>query len=96
MWKDIIMCKFNNCNRKHKLSYFNRQDIIDMIDNKNQCIIIANSTVYNVTEYVDKHPGGRRCLIDKSQKLMDCSSDFYFHGKSGKKLWEKYKIGLLK
>ena len=89
------MCKFNNCKHKHKFPYFSKEDIIDMINNKNQLIIIANSSVYNVTEYVDKHPGGSKCLKYKSQKIIDCSSDYYFHGKLGKKLWEKYKIGIM-
>ena len=90
------MLKNINCLCNYKRLAFSKKEINDMITINNQCIIIANSNVYNITEYIDSHPGGSNCLWEKSRNFTDCSSDFFFHGKSAKKRWEKYKIGVFK
>ena len=92
MWNNMNFCNIFN----YQKQYFSKNDIIEMITINNQCIIIANSNVYNITEYIDSHPGGSKCLWEKSRNFTDCSSDFYFHGKSAKKQWNKYKIGVIK
>ena len=75
--------------------FFTKQDIDNMINNENKCIIYSNKTVYDITNYVDQHPGGSKCLWKKCIERADCSVDFNFHGIKGKKMWKKYKIGKL-
>ena len=66
-----------------------------MITINNQCIIIANSNVYNITEYIDSHPDGSNCLWEKSRNFTDCSSDFFFTENLQKKDGKNIKLVLL-
>ena len=59
----------------------------------NDCWLIAHNNVYNVTEFIKKHPIGSAPIIRKAGQ--DCTEDFNFHRESGKKVWKKYKICLL-
>jgi len=60
----------------------------------NDCWLIAHNNIYNVTEFIKKHPIGPYPILKRAGQ--DCSEDFDFHGKSGKKIWKKYKIGYIK
>ncbi len=53
------------------------------------CWIIANNYVYDVTEFLDNHPGGKKTILNKAGQ--DVSFDFKFH--YNKELWKKYLIG---
>ena len=77
------------------VKYYTEDDINIMINNENRCIIVSNKNVYDVTNFVDEHPGGSNCLWKKCKERADCSIDFNFHGKKGQKLWGKFKIGQL-
>jgi cytochrome b involved in lipid metabolism len=60
----------------------------------NDCWIYANDNVYDITNFIKIHPGGSNCLLKKAG--TDCSYDFEFHSKNGKKIWDRYKIGKIK
>ena len=66
----------------------------EIINTKNKNWIVANDNVYDITELLDKHPGGKNCLIKHLKQ--DCTLDYNFHSKNGKKEWNKYKIGIIK
>ena len=53
--------------------------------------IVANNNVYDVTNFINIHPGGKNAIIKNLGK--DCTRDYNFHTKNGKKDWTKYKIG---
>mmetsp|Transcript_13870 Transcript_13870/g.18112 ORF Transcript_13870/g.18112 Transcript_13870/m.18112 type:complete len:208 (+) Transcript_13870:42-665(+) len=57
--------------------------------------IIAGNDVYDITSYVEIHPGGASCLLRRAGGRKDCSEDFKFHSTRGQKAWTKYKIGRL-
>ena len=57
----------------------------------NDCWIYSNNNVYNVTNFISKHPGGFNSIIKNSGK--DCIKHFNFHSAKGKQEWKKYKIG---
>jgi len=62
--------------------------------NKNDDIwIVANNNVYDVSELVNVHPGGKNAILRHA--VQDCTLDYNFHSKNGKKQWDKYKIGKL-
>ena len=55
------------------------------------CWIVANNYIYDVTKYIKLHPGGIEAIIKKAG--TDCTYDFNFHSTNGKNIWEKYRIG---
>ena len=57
--------------------------------------IVAGKDVYDVTFYVDRHPGGKQCIMRKAGGARDCTDDFQFHSKVGKRMFAKYKVGTL-
>ena len=56
---------------------------------ENDCWIIANNYVYDVTNFLDRHPGGKNAILYKSGQ--DVTFDYNFH--SNKEIWKKYSIG---
>lgn len=56
--------------------------------------IYANGNLYDITQYLSKHPGGRFALINKAGK--DASEDFNFHSKLGQQKWQPFKVGHVK
>ena len=94
MWKNIKK-KLKVFFKKNKYKYFSNDDIKSLINNDNKCIVTANNFVYDVTDFLQDHPGGKMCIQQKCKNFKDCSEDFLFHGINGKKMWKKYKIGIL-
>lgn len=60
---------------------------------KESCWIIANNIVYDVTSYINKHPGGKFAILSKGG--TDVTKHFAWHTKRAKKLWDKRKIGIV-
>lgn len=57
--------------------------------------LVAGDAIYDATEYMGQHPGGTTSILKKAGGLVDCTQDLYFHSKSGRQMWEKYKVGRL-
>lgn len=57
------------------------------------CWIVANNNVYDVTHFILLHPGGSYAIINKAG--TDCTMDYNFHNKKSKVYWKKYRIGKL-
>tara|TARA_B100000674_G_scaffold403258_1_gene349374 strand:- start:451 stop:699 length:249 start_codon:yes stop_codon:yes gene_type:complete len=70
--------------------YINSSELKKLIENGKK-IIIAKNKVYDVSDYMKIHPGGINSIEKKIGK--DCSIDYDFHGKNGKKIWKKFCIG---
>jgi cytochrome b involved in lipid metabolism len=49
--------------------------------------------VYDLTPWLDKHPGGRQALLNRGGK--DADEDFAFHSARGQALWNSACIGRL-
>ena len=71
---------------------FTEEDITKMIENE-RCIIFVEKIVYDVTDFINKHPGGSNALLNEIGE--ECTVYFNYHSKTGRKLWDKYKIGYL-
>ena len=64
-------------------------------NNSKSCWIIINDSVYDITEFLSLHPGGKMILISIEVKMPE--SFEMFHRESVLfKHGEKYKIGKLK
>jgi len=55
--------------------------------------IVAGDDVYDVTDYVEHHPGGKYSIMRKTGGDVDCTRDLLFHSKSGQKYWKRFLIG---
>ena len=84
------------------IPYLNSLELKNLVENKNK-LLLANNFIYDVTNYYENHPGGNCILkkilnIDKNGRIIyyDCSEDFKFHSKNGKKIWKKLVIGTIK
>eukprot|EP00455_Lapot_gusevi_P015726 TRINITY_DN17_c0_g1_i2.p1 TRINITY_DN17_c0_g1~~TRINITY_DN17_c0_g1_i2.p1 ORF type:complete len:156 (+),score=53.64 TRINITY_DN17_c0_g1_i2:72-470(+) len=62
---------------------------------RNDCWFVINGKVYDVTKYLDDHPGGPDVLV--GQAGQDATEEFLHigHGPKAKKKMEQYVIGTL-
>jgi hypothetical protein len=58
--------------------------------------LVAGDTIYDVTSYMNSHPGGVDSILRKAGGAQDCSKDLLFHSREGIKAWKKYKVGKLR
>jgi len=59
----------------------------------NDCWLAAYGKVYDVSTFIDEHPGGSEALLKHAGK--ECSVDFDFHSAKGRATWRRYEIGRL-
>jgi cytochrome b involved in lipid metabolism len=71
---------------------FTKEDVAKH-DKKDDCWIIIDNNVCDITKFLDEHPGGPQILIMYAGK--DCTEDFVDIGHSNDaiELMKKYKIG---
>ncbi len=84
-------------NKKPKKKILKNKHLFSMTEirthhTKNDCYLVINNKVYNVTSYLDKHPGGAQTIID------ECGNEVtgVFAGIHSNNAWDllaKYKIG---
>ncbi|EUD66419.1 hypothetical protein C922_03053 [Plasmodium inui San Antonio 1] len=71
--------------------YFTKCEIRRHCD-VNDCWVVANGYVYDVTTILRHHPGGINCILKKGGD--DVSMDYSFHSKYAQKnFWEPLRIG---
>lgn len=58
------------------------------------CWVISNSKVYNVTNFINKHPGGKFAILSKAG--TDVTKHFQYHSEDAKKYGKKYEMGKIK
>jgi|TARA_B110000444_G_C18777050_1_gene565505 cytochrome b involved in lipid metabolism len=57
----------------------------------NDCWIVSHGKVYDVSSFINKHPGGK--FVIKSHAGTEVSKHYNYHSKNAHKIWEKYLIG---
>ena len=75
------------------MKYFTYNDINKLRGN-NKIIIIRKNIVYDFTDFIKKHPGGQKSIINNMFK--NNQKNYKFHNKKSKKKWLMYKIGYIK
>ncbi|OQS06692.1 hypothetical protein THRCLA_01269 [Thraustotheca clavata] len=58
------------------------------------CWLVANGIVYDVTDIMNQHPAGTKCILRKAGG-EDCTKDMKFHSKAARNCWSKCQIGKL-
>lgn len=80
------------CYKKRSKIYMNIEDV-KTISSLDKCYIIIDNKIYDVTEFLEKHPTGYDIILMRAKDGVDCKNDFYFHNKESKKLIKKKFIG---
>ncbi|XP_063989124.1 cytochrome b5-like [Diachasmimorpha longicaudata] len=57
--------------------------------------IVIKDTVYDVTEYIDKHPGGQELILEYAGKDATSAFNDFGHSSDATALLKLYKIGQL-
>jgi cytochrome b involved in lipid metabolism len=78
---------------KSKELYYSQEDI-DNINKNGGNLIIVNKKIYDISNIINYHPGGKDCLIKKIGQ--DCTKDLNFHSSKVKKILNKLYVGKLK
>ncbi|GLG99477.1 Cytochrome b5 [Gryllus bimaculatus] len=73
---------------------FTREEVKSKNDSKTAWIIIHNS-VYNVTEFLNEHPGGEEVLLEQAGKDGTEAFEDVGHSSDARDMMKKYKIGEL-
>ncbi|KAF0975172.1 hypothetical protein FDP41_005925 [Naegleria fowleri] len=75
-------------------SYYSREQVAAH-SSENDCWMICHGLVYDVTTYLNEHPGGVNLMMKNAGK--DCTSDFeaMFHSPKARNILKKYLIGEL-
>ncbi|KAI9004888.1 cytochrome b5-like heme/steroid binding domain-containing protein [Phycomyces nitens] len=55
--------------------------------------MIINNKVYDITKFVDEHPGGEEVLVDEGAKDATASFNDIGHSPEASEMLEKYYIG---
>ena len=55
--------------------------------------LVAHGHIYDATSYVTTHPGGETAILRRSRAMDDASTDYDFHSKGSKKLWQSLLVG---
>ena len=59
----------------------------------NDCWLVAHGKVYNVSPFVQQHPGGANAILKRAGR--DCTVDFEFHSSKSQRMWQRFEIGRL-
>ena len=71
-----------------------QNETINNLKKQWKIIITRKNKVYDLTTYINSHPGGKFIITNNTEN--DNSESFKFHSKHAKKKWKKYQIGILK
>lgn len=75
---------------KRKRGYYSREQV-SQHNRANDCWIIVNERVYDVTRYLTKHPVGARVILDRAG--TDVTTDMRFHSKQAHRFLDRCEIG---
>ena len=85
--------------KKHSPTNLFTQEEVSRHDTIDDCWVIYNGFVYDITIFLEKHPGGAELILDKGGKdISDLFDDenFHKHSSAAQNLIRNYKIGILK
>ena len=70
------------------LRYFSRSEIARH-NTEESAWIVAGDDIYDVTDYMDKHPAGKGPILKRTGGAVDCTQDLMFHSKRGRNMWKE-------
>ena len=63
-------------------------------NDQNDCWIIVGKYVYDVTTFLDRHPGSKKAILRHAGDI--CDHHFEFHSQKARDMLMEYKIGKIK
>jgi cytochrome b involved in lipid metabolism len=57
------------------------------------CWLVVKNKVYNVTDFIKKHPIGPDSILFNSNE--NCIEHYNFHSNKAKKIWDECQIGYI-
>ncbi len=84
-----------NSQHKHPLRPITMKELQRHNNTEDGCWIVCGTSVYDVTDYIEEHPGGIKSILRRSGSGKDCTRDMKFHSPKAIKLWKSMKIGYL-
>uniref|UniRef100_A0A1B6MHY1 Cytochrome b5 n=1 Tax=Graphocephala atropunctata TaxID=36148 RepID=A0A1B6MHY1_9HEMI len=70
-------------------------EIKEEIDNDNASLIVINNIVYNVTDFLNEHPGGEEVLLEQVGKDATEAFEDVGHSSDARDMMKKYQVGVL-
>uniref|UniRef100_A0A1B6EX76 Cytochrome b5 n=1 Tax=Cuerna arida TaxID=1464854 RepID=A0A1B6EX76_9HEMI len=70
-------------------------EIKEEIENDNASLIVINNIVYNVTDFLNEHPGGEEVLLEQVGKDATEAFEDVGHSSDAREMMKKYKVGEL-
>jgi len=62
-------------------------------DSINSAWLLIDKHVYDVTNYIENHPGGIKSILKFTGGAKNCKEDMGFHSKAANKMIKQYRIG---
>ena len=63
-------------------------------NDQNDCWIIVGKYVYDVTTFLDRHPGSKKAILQNAGEI--CDHHLNFHSQKARDMLMEYKIGKIK
>jgi len=70
-------------------------DEIKQHNDKNSIWIVVNNDVYDVTEFLNEHPGGEEVLLEQAGKDASEAFEDVGHSSDAREMMLKFKVGTL-
>lgn len=83
---------YHQFGRRHNLPVYGMEEIAKH-QSMDDCWIIVDNLVLDVTAFLPYHPASYQCILRKSGGGQVCDLDFKFHSKSAQNLFWKFVIG---
>ncbi len=57
------------------------------------CELRVGKRIFKVPQsFVEKHPGGKTSIINRTTSGEDCTIDYNYHSKLGRDLWKQFEV----
>lgn len=70
-------------------------DVQQLAKDRSKCIIVINNRVYDVTKFIDEHPGGEEVLQEQHGRDASNAFEDVGHSSDAREQMKAYEIGRL-
>ncbi|CAH2989713.1 unnamed protein product [Chilo suppressalis] len=77
-----------------EVKLFTREELKSR-NKRNDAVLIIHNAVYDVTKFLEEHPGGEEVLLEKAGQDATEPFEDVSHSSDARSLMKKYKIGEL-